>query len=52
MRSRLFLSLAAAALLIGSAAQAGPLVSVTWSQERWNRPRWRRDGFVEISITG
>jgi hypothetical protein len=33
MRSRLFLSLAAAALLVGSAAQAGPLVSVTWSQD-------------------
>ncbi len=33
MRSRLFLSLAAAALLVGSAAQAGPLLSVTWSQD-------------------
>jgi hypothetical protein len=31
MRSRLFLSLAAAALLVGSAAQAGTLTSATWS---------------------
>jgi hypothetical protein len=33
MRNRLFLSLFAAALLAGSAAQAGPLQSVTWLQD-------------------
>jgi hypothetical protein len=33
MRIRLFLSLLTAALLAGTAAQAGPLVSVTWSQD-------------------
>ena len=33
MRSRLFLSLLAAAMVAGSAAQAGPLISVTWSQD-------------------
>jgi hypothetical protein len=33
MRSRLFLSLVAAAGLVASAAQAGPLQSVTWTQD-------------------
>jgi hypothetical protein len=43
MRSRLFLSLAAAALLVGSAAQAGPLVSVTWNQDLQG---------ISINVTG
>jgi hypothetical protein len=33
MRIRLFLSLLSAALLAGTAVQAGPLVSVTWTQD-------------------